>query len=60
MRPPKTEMLCEAKDTVNKTKRQPTEWEKLFTNPHQTEVLHLSEWLRSQTPMTDYAGEDME
>jgi hypothetical protein len=22
-----------AKDTVNKTKRQPTDWEKIFTNP---------------------------
>jgi hypothetical protein len=25
--------LCKAKDTVNKTKRQPTDWEKIFTNP---------------------------
>jgi hypothetical protein len=23
---------CKAKDTVNKTKRQPTDWEKIFTN----------------------------
>jgi hypothetical protein len=23
----------QAKDTVNKTKRQPTDWEKIFTNP---------------------------
>jgi hypothetical protein len=22
-----------AKDTVNRTKRQPTDWEKIFTNP---------------------------
>ena len=25
--------FCKAKDTVKKTKWQPTEWEKLFTNP---------------------------
>ena len=24
--------FCTAKETVNKTKRQPTEWEKIFTN----------------------------
>ena len=25
--------FCEAKDTVNKTKRLPTDWETTFTNP---------------------------
>ena len=25
--------FCKAKDTVNNTKRQPTGWEKIFTNP---------------------------
>jgi hypothetical protein len=25
--------FCKAKDTVNMTKRQPTDWEKIFTNP---------------------------
>ena len=29
----KLKSFCKAKDTVNKTKRQPTEWEKIFTNP---------------------------
>ena len=28
----KLKSCCKAKDTVNKTKRQPTEWEKIFTN----------------------------
>ena len=28
---PKT--FCKAKDTVNKTKQQPTEWENILTNP---------------------------
>jgi hypothetical protein len=25
--------FCKAKDTANKTKQQPTNWEKIFTNP---------------------------
>ena len=29
----KLKSFCKAKDTVNKTKRQPTEWEKIFTDP---------------------------
>ena len=29
----KLKSFCKAKDTVNKTKQQPTEWEKVFTNP---------------------------
>jgi hypothetical protein len=29
----KLQSFCKAKDTVNRTKRQPTEWEKIFTNP---------------------------
>ena len=28
----KTKSFCTAKDTVNKTQRQPTEWEKIFSN----------------------------
>ena len=29
----KLKSFCKAKDTVNRTKQQPTEWEKIFTNP---------------------------
>ena len=29
----KLQSSCKAKDTLNKTKRQPTDWEKIFTNP---------------------------
>ena len=34
----KLKSFCKAKDVVNKAKQQPTEWEKIFTDPHQTEV----------------------
>jgi hypothetical protein len=27
------ESFCKAKDIVNKTNQQPTDWEKIFTNP---------------------------
>jgi hypothetical protein len=31
----KLKSFCKAKDTVNRTNRQPTDWEKIFTNqPH--------------------------
>ena len=29
----KLQSFCKAQDTVNKTKWQPTDWEKIFTNP---------------------------
>ena len=29
----KLQSFCEAKDTENKTKRPPTDWERIFTNP---------------------------
>jgi hypothetical protein len=29
----KLQNFCQAKDTVNRTKWQPTDWEKIFTNP---------------------------
>jgi hypothetical protein len=33
MEPHKIASFRRAKDTVNKTKRQPTDWEKIFINP---------------------------
>ena len=33
MGPHKTAKLCKAKYTVNKTKRPPIDWERIFTNP---------------------------
>jgi hypothetical protein len=29
----KLQSFCKAKDAINKTKWQPTDWEKIFTNP---------------------------
>ena len=29
----KLQSFCKAKDTVNKTKRPPADWERIFTNP---------------------------
>jgi hypothetical protein len=29
----KFQSICKAKDTANRTKWQPTDWEKIFTNP---------------------------
>ena len=29
----KLQNFCKAKDTVNETKRPPTDWERIFTNP---------------------------
>jgi hypothetical protein len=29
----KFQSFCKAKDTINKTKRPPTDWERIFTNP---------------------------
>ena len=29
----KLQIFCKAKDTVKRTKQQPTNWEKIFTNP---------------------------
>ena len=29
----KLQSFCKAKDTVNKTKMPPTDWERIFTNP---------------------------
>jgi hypothetical protein len=34
MRLIKLQSFCKAKDTVNKTKRPPTDWERIFTYPN--------------------------
>ena len=34
-----TKMLCTAKETINKIKRQPTEWENIFANTFDKELI---------------------
>ena len=38
---PKLKSVCTAKETMNKTKRQPTEWEKIFTNNVTNKFINL-------------------
>ena len=33
MGPHKLQSFCKAKDTIKRTKHQPTDWERIFTNP---------------------------
>jgi hypothetical protein len=35
----KLQSFCRAKDTVSKTKRPPTDWERIFTNPRSDRAL---------------------
>jgi hypothetical protein len=44
----KLQSFCKAKDTVNKTKRKPTDWEKIFTNPKSDRSICLIEASPSQ------------
>ena len=37
----KPKMFCTAKETINKTKRQPSEWEKIFANEATDKGLNL-------------------
>jgi len=37
----KLQSFCKAKDTVVRTKREPTDWEKIFINPT-TDRVHIS------------------
>jgi hypothetical protein len=40
----KLQSFCKAKITFNKTKKQPTDWEKIFTNPKSDIILSTSEF----------------
>ena len=45
----KLKSFCQAKDTVNKTKQQPTEWKKIFTNPTSDRCLIFKELKKLNT-----------
>ena len=51
----KLQSFCTAKETLNNTKRQPTEWEKIFTN-ESTGVPVVAQWLTNPTRNHEVAG----
>jgi hypothetical protein len=46
----KLQSFCKAKDTVNKTKKPPTDWERTFTNPKSDKGLIYTKNSRNWTP----------
>jgi hypothetical protein len=48
----KLQSFCNAKDTVNKTKQQPTDWEKLFISPttHRRLISYIYKELKNLYP----------
>ena len=44
----KLQSFFKAKDTVNKTKRQPTDWENIFTNPTSDRGVNIQYVQRTQ------------
>ena len=47
MGPNQTYKFCTAKETINKMKRQPTEWEKIFENDvtNKSSISKIYKWL---------------
>ena len=48
----KLQTFCKAKDTVKRTKRQPTDWERIFTNPksHRELISNIYKGLKKVEP----------
>jgi hypothetical protein len=44
----KSQSFCKAKDTINKTKRPPTDWASIFTNPKSYRGLITNIYKRTQ------------
>jgi hypothetical protein len=54
MGPHKIAKLCKAKDTVNKTKRPPTDWEMIFTNPKSDRGLISNIYIYQELKKVDF------
>jgi hypothetical protein len=48
----KLQSFCKAKDTVNKTKRPPAHWERIFTNPKSDRGLISNIYIKSSRSWT--------
>ena len=48
----KLQSFCKAKGTVNKTKRQPTDWKKIFTNPKSDRGLISNTYIKNSRRWT--------
>jgi hypothetical protein len=51
----KLQRFCKAKDTLNKTKRPPTDWERIFTNPKSDRGLIIYIYITQITPLKNRA-----
>ena len=50
----KLECLCTTHETINKMKRQPTEWEKIFANDMiSIGASHMAQWVKNLSTMQE-------
>ena len=58
--------FCTSKETINKVKRQPTEWEKIFANDvinfQNIQTAHVAQYLKKKSTRkwADFSKEDIE
>ena len=51
----KLKSSCTAKETINKTKRQPSEWEKIFAN-EAIDIAHAAQYQKNKHTAAQYAA----
>jgi hypothetical protein len=56
----KLQSFCKAKDTVNKTKRPPTDWERIFTNPNRGLISNTFPIFKEMGAYVAQGGESLE